>query len=51
MEIGRNRGMTANEHIKIGINSYEKLKNLKYLGSLLRNENSIQEKLKCRQSR
>ena len=28
MEIGRNRGMLANVHIKIGSNSYEKVKNL-----------------------
>ena len=28
MEIGSHRGMIANEHIKIGINSYEKVKNL-----------------------
>ena len=34
MEIGRNRGMIANEHIKIGSNSYEKVKTFKYLGSL-----------------
>ena len=26
MEIGRHRGMIANEHIKIGSNSYEKVK-------------------------
>ena len=35
MEIGRHRGMIANEHIKIGSNSYEKVKTFKYLGSLL----------------
>ena len=28
MEIGHNRGMIVNEHIKIGINSYEKVKTL-----------------------
>ena len=44
----RNRGMIANEHIKIGNNSYEKLKNFKYLGSLLKNQNSIHEEIKCR---
>ena len=38
MEIGRHRGMIANEHIKIGSNSYE----------LLTNQNSIQEEIKCR---
>jgi len=41
MEIGRNRGMIANEHIKIGSNYYEKVKSFKYLGSLLTNQNSI----------
>ena len=46
MEIGRHRGMIANVHIKIGSNSYEKAN--KYLGSLLTNQNSIQEKIKCR---
>ena len=35
--------MIANAHIKIGSNSYEKVKNFKYLGSLLTNQNSIQE--------
>ena len=34
MEIGCHRGMIANEHIKIGSNSYEKLKSFKDLGSL-----------------
>ena len=28
MEIGRHRGMIGNEHIRIGINSYEKAKRL-----------------------
>ena len=40
--------MTANAHIKIGSNSYEKLKTFKHLGSLLRNQNYIQEEIKCR---
>ena len=35
IEIGRHRGMIANAHIKIGSNSYEKVKTFKYLGSLL----------------
>ena len=48
MEIGCHQGMIANTHIKIGSNSYEKLKTLKYLGSLLRNQNFIQEEIKCR---
>ena len=33
MEIGRHRGMIANEHIRIGSDSYEKVKTFKYLGS------------------
>ena len=33
MEIGRNRGVIANAHIKIGSNSYEKVETFKYLGS------------------
>ena len=48
MEIGRHRGMIANAHIKIGSNSYEIVKTFKYLGSLLTNQNSIQEEIKCR---
>ena len=48
MEIGRHRGMIANAHIKIGSNSYEKVKTFKNLGSLLTNQNSIQEEIKCR---
>jgi len=45
-EIGRHRG--TNAHIKIGSNCYEKVKTFKYLGSLLTNQNSIQEEIKCR---
>ena len=40
--------MTANEHIQIGNNSYEKVKTFKYLGFLLKNQNSSQEEIKCR---
>ena len=40
MEIGRHRGMIANEYIKIGSKSYEKVKTFKYLGSLLTNQYS-----------
>ena len=29
MDIGRHRGMIANEHIKMGSNSYEKVKTFK----------------------
>ena len=48
MEIGRHRGMIANEDIKIGSrpNSYEKVKTFKYLVSLLANH-SIEEEIKC----
>ena len=48
MEIGRHRGMESNDHIKIGNNSYEKVKIFKYLGSLFINQNSIQKEIKCR---
>ena len=48
MDTGRHRGTIANALIKIGSNSYEKVKNLKCLGSLLTNRNSIQEEVKCR---
>jgi hypothetical protein len=33
MEMGRHRGMIANAHIKIGSNSYEKVRTFKYLGT------------------
>ena len=46
MEIGHHQGIIANAHIKIGSN--EKVKTFKYLGSLLTNQNSIQEEIKCR---
>ena len=46
MEIGRNRGVIANEHIKIGSNFCEKAKTFKYVGSLLTNQNSVQEEIK-----
>ena len=48
MEIGCHWGKIANEHIKIVSNSYEKGKTFKYLRSLLTNQNSIQEEIKCR---
>ena len=44
MEIGRHRGVIANAHIKIGSNSYEKVETFKYLGALLKNQNSIRRK-------
>ena len=40
--------MIANEHIKIGSNFYEKVKTFKYLGSLLKNQNYIQQEKKNR---
>ena len=40
--------MIVNEHITIGSNSFVKVKTFKYLGSLLTNQNSIQEEIKCR---
>ena len=43
MEIGRHRGMIVNAHMKIGSNSYDKVKTFKYLGCLLTNQNYIQE--------
>ena len=46
METGHHRGMIAIAHIKIGSNSYEKMKMFKYLGSLLTNQNYIQEEMK-----
>ena len=36
------------QHMKIVSNSYEKVKIFKYLGSLLTNQSSIQEEIKCR---
>ena len=38
----------ANEHFRMGSNSYERVKSFKYLGSLVTNQNSIQEEIKCR---
>ena len=40
--------MMENEDNRIGSNSYEKVKTFKYVCSLLTNENSIQEEIKCR---
>ena len=37
-----------NEHVKIGNNLYEKLKTLKYVGSLLKNQKSVHEEISCR---
>ena len=48
MELPRHSGMMANEHLTLCSNAYEKMKNFKYLGSLLKNQNSIHEEMKCR---
>ena len=48
MEIGRHRGMIANEHIRLGSNSYEQKKTFKYIGSLMTNQNPIQDEIKYR---
>ena len=48
MEIGCRWGKIANEHIRIGSHSYEKVKTFKYLGSLVTNKNFVQEDIKCR---
>ena len=48
MEIGRHQGIAPNEHIRIGSNSYEKVKIFKYLGSLVTNQNYIQKEIKSR---
>ena len=37
--------MIADERITVGSNSYEKVKTVKYLHSLLANQNSIHEKM------
>ena len=48
MEGGCHQGMIANEHITVGSNSHEKLKIFKYLGSLMTNQNSIHDEIKCK---
>ena len=40
--------MIAYAHVKIGSNSYEKVKTFKYLSSLLEIQNYIHEEMKCR---
>ena len=47
MEVACHRGLMANEHIMVGSNSCEKAKIIKYVGSILTNQNSIQEEIKC----
>ena len=48
MDVGHHRCMMSHEHITVGINSYEKMKTFTYLGSLLKNYNSVQEEIKWR---
>ena len=48
MEEGGHGVMIANERITVGSNSYGEVKSFKYLGSSLKNKNSVQEKMKCR---
>ena len=40
--------MSANEHIMVSNNFYEKVNAFKYLGSLLTNKNYIQDEIECR---
>jgi hypothetical protein len=40
--------MIANEHIRIGSDSNEKVKIFKYLGCLEKNQNYIHGEIKCR---
>ena len=47
MEAGCHPGMLVNEHITVDSNSYEKVKIFKHFGSLLRNEDYFQGKIKC----
>jgi len=47
MEEKHRRCLMANENIPVGNNSNEKVKTVKYLWSLLTNQNSVQEKMKC----
>ena len=48
MEIERHSGMVANQYIRMGSNSCEKVKTFKYLGSLVTNQNSIHDEIKYR---
>ena len=43
MGVGRHRAMIANVHITIGSNSYHKVKAIKYLRSLVINQNYIHD--------
>jgi hypothetical protein len=48
MEVGQHRGIMANEYITVGSNSYEKGKTFKYIDSLLTNQTSTFDEIKCR---
>ena len=48
MEVGRHRGLTTNEHIAVGSNSYEKVETFYYVCSLLINMNSAHGEIKCK---
>ena len=48
MEIGRQCGLVANEHITVGNNRYGKVKTFKYLDYLLANQKSIYGEIKWR---
>ena len=46
VEVRHHWAMIANQHIMIGINSYEKVKTAKYIVSLLTNQNSYHKEIK-----
>ena len=48
MQVGPYRSMMAHKHLTAGSNSLEKVKNFKYLGFLLANQNFLQEETKFR---
>jgi hypothetical protein len=48
IDVGRHWDMMANDHITLDCKSYEIVKIVKYLDSLLRNQNYIGVKIKCR---
>ena len=43
MKVGRQRAMNANYHFTVGV-----IRMKKYFGSLLTNQNSVHEEIKCR---
>ena len=48
MEVEGHRGMMENDHNRISSKTYEEVKTLKYLDSLLTNQNSIHEEIKSK---